>query len=74
MSIRTELTRLTDWDDCKGLMREIQAWEDDEAIFKGRDLWIKAVRWWYVGWEGRHDDQTVVDVGKSLQPARIDGC
>ncbi|KAH4225140.1 hypothetical protein HBI06_024450 [Parastagonospora nodorum] len=63
MTSRTELTRLTDVagrrekDD---LMAEIRGWGEDEAGFKGRDLWSRAVGSWCEGGSAFRDDVTVI--------------
>lgn len=61
--MRTELTRLTDVagrSQKEDLMREIRGWGEDEAGFKGRDLWIRAVGSWCEGGSAFRDDVTVV--------------
>jgi hypothetical protein len=66
MTTRTELSRLTELENRKGkreLMDEVGAWGEEEAVWKGRDVWIRAVRGWCEGREVWHDDRTVVDAG-----------
>jgi hypothetical protein len=66
MSTRTELGKLTDVVDRKSkreLMDEVEGWGEEEAEWKGRSLWIRAVRSWCVGGEVWHDDRTVLDAG-----------
>lgn len=60
------MKKLTELEDRKGrreLMSEIAAWDEEEALFKGRDLWMRAVRSWCEGTEVWHDDRTVIDAG-----------
>ncbi|KAH7406790.1 hypothetical protein DE146DRAFT_786591 [Phaeosphaeria sp. MPI-PUGE-AT-0046c] len=66
MSTRTELKKLTELDgrrEKEELMGEIWGWDQEEATFKGRDLWIRAVRSWCEGREVWHDDRTVMSPG-----------
>jgi hypothetical protein len=66
MSTRTELKKLTDVNDRKSkreLMEELNGWDEEEAEWKGRSSWIRAVKSWCVGGEVWHDDRTVVDAG-----------
>ena len=66
MSTRTELKKLTQLADRAEkikLMDEVNGWKDEEAAFKGKALWIRAVRGWCEGREAFHDDRTVVDAG-----------
>jgi hypothetical protein len=44
-------------------MEELNGWNGEEAEWKGRSLWIRAVKSWCVGGEVWHDDRTVVDAG-----------
>ncbi|KAF1914518.1 hypothetical protein BDU57DRAFT_596475 [Ampelomyces quisqualis] len=63
---RTQLSRLVDVDTQqrrKELWAEVSSWGEEEAVFKGRDLWIRAVRSWCVGGEAWCDDRTVVGGG-----------
>jgi hypothetical protein len=66
MTSRTELGKLTDVIDRKSkrdLMDEVEGWGKEEAEWKGRSLWIRAVRNWCVGGEVWHDDRTILDAG-----------
>ncbi|KAH7080964.1 hypothetical protein FB567DRAFT_595290 [Paraphoma chrysanthemicola] len=66
MSTRTEFKKLTDlsvrWEKAE-LMSEIGEWDEHEASFKGRDLWIRAVRAHCEGTDVFRDDETVSDAG-----------
>jgi hypothetical protein len=67
MTTRTELRGLTELEDRNSkrqLMDEVNEWDEEEAVWKGRDLWIRAVRAWCEGREVWHDDRTVVDAGE----------
>lgn len=62
MTSRTELSKLMEVDSRAGkaeLMEEVMNWDEHEANFKGRDLWIKAVTSWCVGGPSFNDDCTV---------------
>lgn len=66
MSTKTELKKLTELEgrgEKHELMKEIRGWDEEEATFKGRDLWIRAVRSWCEGRDVWHDDRTVMDAG-----------
>lgn len=62
MSTKTELKNLKDLDDREkeDLMVEIWAWDEEEAVFKGRELWITSVKGFCEGGLWRRDDRTVV--------------
>lgn len=63
MASRTELTKLMDVaarSEKEELMAEIRGWGEDEAGFKGRDLWIRAVGSWCEGGSAFRDDVTVI--------------
>lgn len=65
MTTRTELSKLVDVPDKQGkvsLMEEIKGWDEDEACFKGRDLWIRAVKSCCEGGSAFRDDTTVYTV------------
>jgi hypothetical protein len=62
MMTRTDLSKLMDIEDRQGktgLIAEIRGWDEDEATFKGRDLWIRAVASWCEGGSAFRDDMTV---------------
>lgn len=44
-------------------MDEVNGWDEHEARFKGRDLWLRAIRAHCEGTDVFHDDQTVIDAG-----------
>lgn len=72
MTTRTELSPLVDIrskKDKRALWEEVDGWDEDEAVFKGRDLWIRAVKSWCVGGEVWHDDRTIVGGGSGLTSA-----
>jgi len=67
MSTRTELEPLKRVRSRRGkaeLMDEIGRWTDEEAVFKGKSLWVRAVRAWCVGGDAFRDDRTVFDAGE----------
>lgn len=60
------MNKLTELDDIQGkrkLVSDIGEWGEEEAVFKGKDLWIRAVKAWCEGGEIWHDDRTVIDAG-----------
>lgn len=65
MTTKTDLKRLSELDEVERaeLMMEIKGWDEDEAIFKGRDLWIRAVSGWCTGHPGMKDDASIIDAG-----------
>ncbi|KAH7066714.1 hypothetical protein BKA63DRAFT_425379 [Paraphoma chrysanthemicola] len=66
MSTRTEFNKLTDlrarWEKTE-LMSEIGEWDEHEARFKGRDLWMRAVRAHCEGTDVFRGDETIIDDG-----------
>jgi hypothetical protein len=66
MSTRTEFRKLVDLSTRREktqLMDEVNGWDEHEARFKGRDLWLRAIRAHCEGTDVFHDDQTVIDAG-----------
>ncbi|KAI8932677.1 hypothetical protein NX059_010171 [Plenodomus lindquistii] len=62
MNTHTRTKKLTDvvgGEEKKKLLDEVQGWEEDEARFKGRDLWITSLRGWCTGRPVFRDDRTV---------------
>ena len=66
MSTRTELIPLKQVRSREGkkeLMEEFGQWTDEEETFKGKSLWIHAVRSWCEGGDAFRDDRTVFEAG-----------
>lgn len=67
MTTRTELKKLTEmegWREKEELMKEVRRWGEEEAEWKGRGLWMRAMRGWCEGREVWHDDLTVSGAGE----------
>lgn len=76
MTTRTELKKLTEVEARKEkeeLMREVREWGEEEAEWKGRGLWMRAVRGWCEGREVWHDDLTVSGVGELTSVGENEG-
>jgi hypothetical protein len=62
MTTRTELSRLLEVEsqaDKAKLMDEVMSWKEYEASFKGRELWITALKGWCENRYPFNDDRTV---------------
>lgn len=62
MATKTELRPLTELgaEEKSKLMMEIEEWGDEEALLKGKDLWIPAVSGWCSGGEMENDDMSII--------------
>jgi hypothetical protein len=62
MTTRTELSRLMGVESKANkaeLLKEVMSWKEHEASFKGRELWITALKGWCENREPFNDDCTV---------------